>query len=74
MDNQDNRRISVKATGGNVVDTHIVDEQSVAVLDRHASAFVFQLAEATGKSESWALDLIVETYAKEFGLEPPDLQ
>jgi hypothetical protein len=72
MKHQDNPRIAVKATRGNVVGTHVVDDREIAVLDRHTSAFVFDLAQAIGMTESWVLDFIIETYAKRFGFEPPE--
>ena len=62
-------RIAVKATRGNVMGTHVVDDEPIAVLDRPTSAFVLTLSTHLGKSESWTLDLIVQVC--EFGFEPP---
>jgi hypothetical protein len=64
-------RIVVKATRGNVMGTHVVDMEPMAVLDRNTSAFVLELSTHLGKSESWTLDLIIHAYAKRFGFEPP---
>jgi hypothetical protein len=71
MENQKDSPIAVKATGSNLVGTHMVDDEPIAVLDGPASTFVRELSQSLGTSRSWTLDLIVTTYAKTFGFDPP---
>ena len=71
MEENKDSQIKVKTTGSNVLGTHVVDEEPIAVLDRHTSAFARDLSQSLGQNESWTLDFIVETYARRFGFDYP---
>jgi hypothetical protein len=68
---QQDDRLSVRGTVSNILGAHVVEDKLLAVLNRTATAFVRRLAQCIGMSESSVLDIIVETYRKTHGLNPP---
>ena len=67
MEQHNHNPITVMAPGNGTA------EPPVAVLTTDLTAFVFELAVMTGMGTHWAVNHIVDSYAKTWGTEPPDV-